>query len=415
MLKHSIKRLLSNKPFFIAEQIEAFFLEITMKKTDSNSLIWSCFLLLFILLNACNNSHHFKNKEKPLTTLALHHAKGFEVKYYVGYTIISIKEAWKGSNNTINYVMIQDSTSVPTNLLNTAIILPFDLDRIAGISTTYISFLELLEVDDRLKAISDIKYVCSPKMNAAFNKGEVKEIGFDVNLNMEELIDLQCDALFTYAIDNSAGPMIQKMKDKKQNPVFVSEYLEETPLAQAEWIKFFGAIFHKEARADSIFNVIEKKYLALQAAVIKLPKPTVISNLPYKGNWHVPGGKSVGANFIKDAGAKYVLDTIPESGGVPLSFETVYASSANADFFINVNANNSLAEVVNEFPEIVNFKSFKEKKIYNNNKRINANEIGNDYWESGVPRPDLVLQDLIHIFHPELSSDQTLYFYKKIE
>ena len=96
-----------------------------MKKTDSNSLIWSCFLLLFILLNACNNNHHFKNKEKPLSTLALHHAKGFEVKYYVGYTIISIKEAWKGSNNTINYVMIQDSTSVPTNLLNTAIILPF--------------------------------------------------------------------------------------------------------------------------------------------------------------------------------------------------------------------------------------------------------------------------------------------------
>ena len=123
----------------------------------------------------------------------------------------------------------------------------------------------------------------------------------------------------------------------------------------------------------------------------------------------------IGANFIKDAGAKYVLDNIPETGGVPLSFETVYAASANADFFIHVNLNQSLADVKKEFPEIINYKSFKEKSIFNNNNRMNSNNVGNDYWESGIPRPDIVLQDLIRIFHPELSKDTTLYYYKKLE
>jgi iron complex transport system substrate-binding protein len=386
-----------------------------MEKKSMNSCLFFMFVLLATCFNACQTKEAAKNTDTPLQTLSLRYAKGFEVKYFVGYTIISIKQAWKGSNHAIDYILVQDSTAVPNNLFNTAVILPYELNRIAGISTTYISFLELLEVDNRIKAISDIKYVCSPKMNAAFNKGAVKEIGFDVNLNMEELINLQCDALFTYAIDNSAGAMIQKMKDKKQKTVFVSEYLEETPLAQAEWIKFFGVIFHKEAKADSIFNVIEKKYLALQASVMKLPKPTVISNLPYKGNWHVPGGNSVGATFIKDAGAKYVFDNIPESGGVPLSFEAVYAASAHADFFIHVNSNKSLADVKKEFPEIINYQSFQKKNIFNNNHRININNIGNDYWESGISRPDIVLQDLIRIFHPELSKDNTLYYYTKLE
>ena len=80
-----------------------------------------------------------------------------------------------------------------------------------------------------------------------------------------------------------------------------------------------------------------------------------------------------------------------------------------------MNSNKSLADVKKEFPEIINYQSFQKKNIFNNNHRININNIGNDYWESGISRPDIVLQDLIRIFHPELSKDNTLYYYTKLE
>jgi iron complex transport system substrate-binding protein len=40
---------------------------------------------------------------------------------------------------------------------------------------------------------------------------------------------------------------------------------------------------------------------------------------------------------------------------------------------------------------------------------------GNDYWERGVVRPDLILADLVKILHPEIDSSKDFNFYKKIE
>lgn len=39
---------------------------------------------------------------------------------------------------------------------------------------------------------------------------------------------------------------------------------------------------------------------------------------------------------------------------------------------------------------------------------------GNDYWERGVTRPDLVLGDLVAILHPDVLPGHDFAFYKKI-
>jgi iron complex transport system substrate-binding protein len=57
---------------------------------------------------------------------------------------------------------------------------------------------------------------------------------------------------------------------------------------------------------------------------------------------------------------------------------------------------------------------FKQSKIYNNNKRENKYG-GNDFWEIGVVRPDLVLKDLISIFNNPNISDEKLYFYTHVD
>ncbi len=59
-------------------------------------------------------------------------------------------------------------------------------------------------------------------------------------------------------------------------------------------------------------------------------------------------------------------------------------------------------------------KAVREKRVYNNNRRVN-NEGGNDYWESGVLRPDRILEDLVSIFHPNILKGHTLFYYKRLE
>ena len=38
-----------------------------------------------------------------------------------------------------------------------------------------------------------------------------------------------------------------------------------------------------------------------------------------------------------------------------------------------------------------------------------------DYWEAGISNPDVVLSDLIKIFHPELLPNHQLFFYQKLD
>ena len=40
---------------------------------------------------------------------------------------------------------------------------------------------------------------------------------------------------------------------------------------------------------------------------------------------------------------------------------------------------------------------------------------GSDYWESAVARPDLLLSDMIKVFHPELLPDYELFYMQKLK
>ena len=55
----------------------------------------------------------------------------------------------------------------------------------------------------------------------------------------------------------------------------------------------------------------------------------------------------------------------------------------------------------------------KRFQVFNITKRLNSSG-GNDYWEGGVMRPDMLLKDLVKIFHPNLLPTEKLNWYEKI-
>ena len=62
---------------------------------------------------------------------------------------------------------------------------------------------------------------------------------------------------------------------------------------------------------------------------------------------------------------------------------------------------------------MADFDAFKAGRVFNNDRRLNEHG-GNDYWESGSLRPDIVLADLIKILHPQLLPDHELVFYRRL-
>jgi iron complex transport system substrate-binding protein len=127
----------------------------------------------------------------------------------------------------------------------------------------------------------------------------------------------------------------------------------------------------------------------------------------------MPGTKSYMVKFINDAGAEYVY---PANGGrdsYPMSMEKAYGIAQNADFWLIGNAAKSLGELKYTDSRMAEIPAFKNKRVYNSNLR--ANDYGDDFWESGIVKPDVVLEDLIKIFHPELVPEHEFYYYRHLK
>ena len=133
-------------------------------------------------------------------------------------------------------------------------------------------------------------------------------------------------------------------------------------------------------------------------------RPEVMTGLPWKDSWFVAGGRSFAARLIADAGGNYMWRDIQSSEAMPLDLESVFSRAVSADIWINP----GVASSIEDLPVL------KKGSIYNNNARMSEGG-GNDYWESATVRPDLILADLISVFHPELLRDHSMLYYKKLK
>ncbi|MCK5102905.1 MAG: ABC transporter substrate-binding protein, partial [Cyclobacteriaceae bacterium] len=198
-------------------------------------------------------------------------------------------------------------------------------------------------------------------------------------------------------------------------PVLVfSDWQETGLLGRAEWVKVVAALTGSEKLVNEKFELIEKEYKKLTSLTKDLDNPPkIICNLPYKGSWYVPGGNSYVSNLLHDAGSDYLWASDDGTGGIQMDFETVYAKGIEADFWINPDFAKTLQDIIDTDERLIDFKPISTRSVYNSNFRMSRG-IANDFWESGIVNPHLILADLIKILHPELLPDHQLFYYKQI-
>ena len=179
-------------------------------------------------------------------------------------------------------------------------------------------------------------------------------------------------------------------------------------------MKVVAALTGSEKLVNEKFELIEKEYKKLTSLTKDLDNPPkIICNLPYKGSWYVPGGNSYVSNLLHDAGSDYLWASDDGTGGIQMDFETVYAKGIEADFWINPDFAKTLQDIIDTDERLIDFKPISTRSVYNSNFRMSRG-IANDFWESGIVNPHLILADLIKILHPELLPDHQLFYYKQI-
>lgn len=351
---------------------------------------------------------YFADKVKPA------YAKGFTVSYQKHYKIVSVSNAWKGANTSFQYILVQCGTPIPAGFSPEQII-QIPVQSIVVMSTTHLPHLQQLGVVDRIKGVSDFKQINTPSVIERIKSKQLAEVGSNQSVNVEKILDLAPELVTTFGSGDPKTDAHPKLLEAGLKVAIVAEYMESSPLGRAEWLKFMSLFFNREAKAEKAFEQMAKRYNAIaQKAKQAKRKPSVFAGFDNKGTWYAPGGDSYAAKFLEDAGAKYLWQHDRSNGSLNLSFEKVFDRANQAEFWLNGSQKwNSLKDVLASDDRYQTFAAIKSGKLFTPTARLNETG-GNDYWESGMANPDVILADLVKIFHPELMPDRQLVYYRQL-
>lgn len=389
------------------------------------SLIIVAIAIIAVIFSAVSALNNNQNQQDTIQTVDSNetdlfpykvncqYAEGFNVEYHSNYKVVNIIDPWKRASENYTYLLVQKGTQVPEGYDNAEIFYT-PVENVAALSTTQIPHIANIGEIESIKAVSSIKSINTEGIIDRYDNGLVCEISTGNDIDAEKIIEIEPEVVFTTAMQNAEYDSQNKLKELGLKPAVVSEWMEKTPLARAEWIKYFSLFYNKEEEADTLFTEIELRYnTASEKAKEIYDRPTVFSGSNYQGTWYMPGGESYVAKMLEDAGADYIFSDDNSTGSIPFDFEFVYEKASDADFWINPGTAKSIENLLIEDERYANFDALQNGNIFNNNARINEFG-GNDYWESGVARPDIVLMDLIKIFHPEIIPEHELYYFRQL-
>ena len=381
-------------------------LQLNVNKMIKQSI--SAFILAsLLLLVSCVSNKKTSLEAFNQDIYTPEYASGFKIlgADNVQSTLIQVFNPWQGAKDVeMSYFISRNGEQAPAGFTGPTI--PAGAKQIVCMSSSYIAMLDALGI----VAVSGIDYVSNPYIIA--HKDSIKDMGPE--MNYELLLGLKPDVVLLYGIGDAQTAVTDKLKELSIPYMYVGEYLEESPLGKAEWMVALSELTDSREKGIEIFSEIPKRYQTLKDLTASVEqRPTVMFNTPWNDSWIMPSTKSYMAQLVNDAGADYIYKENTSNSSAPIGLETAYGLIQKADYWINVGMASTLDELKAVNPKFTDAKSVREKTAYNNNLRLTATG-GNEYWESAVIRPDIVLRDLIHIFHPELVSD-SLYYYRHLE
>ncbi|MCW3787354.1 ABC transporter substrate-binding protein [Plebeiibacterium sediminum] len=333
------------------------------------------------------------------------YANRFTIKYFNKYKEIQVVHPWDSTAAPISIVLSSDSLFLKDH--PQAIKLP--IRRWISVASTQICYANELDALSTLVGIAEPEYVSNEYVQDGLNNGSIRNIGTAYSPDMEVVLSLNPDMMMVSPFkDDYYGPL----REAGIKVVTNSSYLENTPLGRVEWLVYFSAFFNKEKEALEKVDQLAAKYEQVKLEATKASsRPSVFSGKIFQGIWYAPAAQSYKANFFKDAGVEYIFKDKDGVGSLTYDFETVYEAAGNCDYWsllVNYPGEYSYAALSKEDARYEDFNAYKNRSI------IYSNTSTSKYYEEGLLRPDLILSDMVKLFHPELLQGYEPVFYKKL-
>ena len=369
------------------------------------------FIFALSLLAGCGSTTAFDASRFTETLYTPTHASGFEIRgcKESNATLIVVKNPWQGADGVEKMLLIDRDGEFNTAGCDIQRI-DHNAERIICMSSSYVAMLSAIGKQEAIAGVSGIGFISDEYVVA--NSDRIGDVGYDNNINYELILALDPDLVLLYGITGASG-MESKLRELGIPYIYLGEYVESSPLGKAEWMITIGEITGERKKAEQKFSAIEERYNTLASSINTAHKraPRVMLNTPYRDSWFIPSEQSYMARLIRDAGAEPYTCSAEGNTSQAIDTEQAYVWASQADVWLNVGACNTMEELTRQNPKFADVETVTERRVYNNNLRQSP-QGGSDFWESGVVRPDIILQDLVEIMHGEGGD---LYYYKQLK
>lgn len=367
------------------------------------------FIITVILTSGCANKSANRDNNTAHEEYKVLHAKGFHVKKYTEYTEVTVVNPWDTTKILQNYILVRKGERLPNNLPK-GIVIRTPLEKVIAYNTTHCSTLKELNSIGIVKGVGQPQYIKAREIREGIKNGTVLDIGKEIDPDIEKIIMLSPDAIFAAPV---TGQTYGNIEITKIPLIETPDYTEPHPLGRAEWIRFYSLFIDKEELADSLYNITVQNYNNIKEMTANATiHPSVLMDTRYMGSWNMPGGKSFMANMLADAGGRYPWADDESTSFMPLAFEAVLDKAGDADvWLIRYFDSNDMTyqSLEREYKPYSYFEAFKKRNIYG------CNTTYANFYEDLPIHPDYILKDFAAIFHPDLFTNYTLKYYKKLE
>lgn len=340
------------------------------------------------------------------------YAGGFAVKGAPGRqsTVIEVGRVWQTDDSVVTaqaprLLVIRGDEEMSDGFDGQ--VLRGDARRIVAMSTTHVAMLDVLGAADRIVGLSGKDFVTAPSVRARLDS--IAEIGYEGNIDYERLVAADPDIVLLFSV-NGASAMEPKLKELGIPYFYVGDYCEESPLGKAEWLMALAEVCGLRDKGRSVFDSIPLRYEAVRKRAESVAtRPTAMFNAPYSDTWFMPYNSSYALRLVRDAGGQPVYRDNNSRRSQPVSMEQAYLLTDKADVWLISGTYRTARELRDALPRFADTRPVVSGRVFNSTLRSTPGG-GNDYWESGIVNPDLVLRDLMKIFHPELVSEPFVYY-----
>ena len=329
---------------------------------------------------------------------------------YDGFTVVTIDNPWKDGKALHSYVLVPKDAKLPVHLPKGTVIRT-PLQKAVVFTTVHCSLLMDLGCQDKIAGVADLKYIKIPWIQQQVKAGKILDCGDGMSPLVEKIIDLHPDAIFLSPFENSGG--YGRLEEIEIPLVECAEYMEVSPLARAEWMRFYGLLFGCQERADKLFAEVDKNYNDLKKLAAKAGQGRSLMVDKQVGSvWYVPGGRSTIGQMIMDAGGRYPWAEDEHSGSLSLPFEKVLEETYDTEVWMfRYDGEKPMTKemLLAEHAGYDMFKAFQAGEVYGCNVRTTR------FYEESPFRPDWLLGDFIQIVHPGIKGVKPLRYYKKLQ